>query len=200
MGRKVNVSEKALTFDGRKWHCVEPASDERLTLACYTPCGIRQAKKGTRRTLKRLGLILPMQQGVLLGMSPGSHAVPAMPCVEASAQEHNEKIATEEEDILDAILARLALVSIPVGRKETLENPKAMEAVRSEWSGLNKRRWTFDSMREKDDVAQDAGKSGEEFHFARAHTIMVEKHHILDEDNPRRKVKDHDFYGSFEGQ
>ena len=46
LGRLVSTSEKAVTFDGRKWHCVEPARDERLTVACYTPCGIRQAKKG----------------------------------------------------------------------------------------------------------------------------------------------------------
>ena len=37
-----------------------------------------------------------------------------MPCVEASVQEHNEKIAKEEEEILEAILSRLALVSRPV--------------------------------------------------------------------------------------
>ena len=112
-----------------------------------------------------------------------------MPCVEASVQEHNERIAKEEEEILDAILSRLALVSRPVGRKEMLSNPKAIEATKKEWTGLNKRCWEFESMREKDDVAREARESGEEIHFARAHTIMVEKHHILDEDDPRRKFK-----------
>ena len=62
-----------------------------------------------------------------------------MPCVEASVQEHNEKIAKEEEEILEAILSRLALVSRPVGRKEMLANPKAIEAVKKEWTGLNQR-------------------------------------------------------------
>ena len=38
-------------------------------------------------------------------------------------------------------------------------------------------------MREKDDVAREARESGEEIHFARAHTIMVEKHHILEAQN-----------------
>ena len=112
-----------------------------------------------------------------------------MPCVETSVQEHNEKIAKEEEEILDAILSRLALVSRPVGRKEMLSNPKAIEATKKEWAGLNKRCWEFKSMREKDDVAKEARETGEEIHFARAHTIMVEKHHILDEDDPRRKFK-----------
>ena len=70
-----------------------------------------------------------------------------------------------------------------------MSNPKAIEAVKKEWTGLNKRCWEFESMREKDDVAREAQDSGEEIHFARAHTIMVEKHHILDEDDPRRKSK-----------
>ena len=112
-----------------------------------------------------------------------------MPCVEFSVPEHNEKIAKEEEEILDAILSRLALVSRPVGRKDKLSNPKAIETTKKEWSGLNSRCWTFDSMREKDDVAREARESGEEIHFARAHTMMVEKHHILEEDEPRRKFK-----------
>ena len=187
---KVLASETAVTFDGRKWHCVEPSRDERLTVACYTPCGIRQAKKGARRILKRLGFVLPRRRNSLLGSAPGIRTFPAMPCVEASVQEHNEKIAKEEEEeILEAILSRLALVSRPVGRKEMLANPKAIEAVKKEWTGLNKRCWEFESTREKDDVAREARESGEEIHFARAHTIMVEKHRILDEDDPRRKFK-----------
>ena len=189
LGRLVATSEKAATFDVRKWRCVEPTRDERLTIACYTPCGIKHAKKGTRRILKRLGFVLPRRHNSLLGSSPGIRTVPAMPCIEASVQEHNERIAKEEEEILDAILSRLALVSRPVGRKEMLSNPKAIEATKKEWTGLNKRCWEFESMREKDDVAREARESGEEIHFARAHTIMVEKHHILDEDDPRRKFK-----------
>ena len=190
LGRLVAASEKAVTFDGRKWHCVEPTRDERLTVACYTPCGIRHAKKGTRRILKRLGFVLPRRHNSLLGSAPpGIWTVPAMPCIEASVQEHNERIAKKEEEILDAILSRLALVSRPVGRKEMLSNPKAIEATKKEWTGLNKRCWEFESMWEKDDVAREARESGEEIHFARAHTIMVEKHHILDEDDPRRKFK-----------
>ena len=89
MGRKIHMSEKAFTFDDRKWHCVDSSPDERLTVTCYTPCGIRQAKKGTRRILKRLGFVLPKRHGILLGSSPGSQVVPAMPCVETSVQEQN---------------------------------------------------------------------------------------------------------------
>ena len=44
-------------------------------------------------------------------------------------------------------------------------------------------------MREKDDVARKAGQSGEEIHFARVRSITVKTHHILDEDDPRRKFK-----------
>ena len=110
LGRLVATSEKAVTFDGRKWRCVEPTRDERLTIACYTPCGIRHARKGTRRTLKRLGFVLPRRRNSLLGSAPGIRTVPAMPCIEASVTEHNERIAKEEEEILDAILSRLALV------------------------------------------------------------------------------------------
>ena len=188
LGRLIAASEKAVTFDGRKWHCVEPTRDERLTIACYTPCGIRHAKKGTRRILKRMGFVLPRRHNSLLGSTPGIRTAPAMPCVEASVQEHNEKIAKEEEEILDAILSRLAMVSRPVGRKEMLPNPKAIEATKKEWAGLNKRCWEFESMREKDDVAREARETGEEIHFARAHTIMVEKHHILDDE--RKQLPD----------
>ena len=53
MGCRTNVSEKAFTFDGRKWRRVEPSPDERLTVACYTPCGIRHAKKGRFMLSKR---------------------------------------------------------------------------------------------------------------------------------------------------
>ena len=97
LGRLVTTSEKAVTFDGRKWHCVEPTRDERLTVASCTPCGIRHTKKGTRRILKRLGFVLPGRHNSLLGNAPEVRSVPAMPCVEASVQEHNEKIAKEEE-------------------------------------------------------------------------------------------------------
>ena len=86
LARLVATSEKAVTFDGRKWPCVEPTRDERLTIACYTPCGIRHAKKGTRRILKRLGFVLPRRHNSLLGSAPGIRTFPAMPCVEASVQ------------------------------------------------------------------------------------------------------------------
>ena len=56
-----------------------------------------------------------------------------------------------------------------------LENRKALEALKKEWSGLNNRCWSFDTMREKDDVAREARNAGKEIHFARAHSIMVEK-------------------------
>ena len=58
--------------------------------------------------------------------------VPAMPCVETSVQERQENITKEEEEILEAILSRLALVSRPVGRQGMLENPKAFEALKQE--------------------------------------------------------------------
>ena len=93
--------------------------------------------------------------------------VPAMPCVEASVQERQEKITKEEEEILEATLSRLALVSRPVGRQGKLEKPKALEALKQEWFGLSSRCWTFESMRRKDDVAREARESGEEIHFAR---------------------------------
>ena len=67
LGRLVATSEKAVTFNRRKWHCVEPARDERLTVACYTPCGVKHAKKGKRRILKRLGFVLPKRRNSLLG-------------------------------------------------------------------------------------------------------------------------------------
>ena len=52
IARRVNMSEKSMTFDGRAWRCVEPSPVERLTVACYAPCGVRSAEKGTRRILR----------------------------------------------------------------------------------------------------------------------------------------------------
>ena len=76
-----------------------------------------------------------------------------------------------------------------MGRKEMLNTPAAMEAVKKEWSGLNSKCWSFATMREKKDVMKEAQANGEEVQFARAHTIMVEKNYLLDANDPKRKFK-----------
>ena len=50
-----------------------------------------------------------------------------------------------------------AMVLRPAGKKEMLSNPKAVEAIRKEWSGLHKQ-YVFDmmSVREYDDVRTEA--------------------------------------------
>ena len=73
------------------------------------------------------------------GQCPEIHSIPAISYIESSIQEHNEKIIKEEEEILDAIFSRLTLNSRSVGRKEIFENPKALEALKKERTGLNKR-------------------------------------------------------------
>ena len=75
---------------------------------------------------------------------------------------------------------RSALVSRPVGRKEMLSDPEALESMMKEWKG----QWTadvydFKTVREYDDVVKEAYKNGEEIHMARVHGICVEKHSEL---------------------
>ena len=46
----------------------------------------------------------------------------------------------------------------------------------------------------KDDIVREATESGEEIDFDKTHSIIFEKHLILDEDDPRRKFKDREDY------
>ena len=71
-----------------------------------------------------------------------------------------------------------------------LSNPKAVEAIRKEWSGLHKQN-VFDmkNVREHDDVRAEARRLQEVVHFARAHGITVEKNDQLPADNPQTKFK-----------
>ena len=85
---------------------------------------------------------------------------------------------------------RSALVSRPVGRKEMLNDPEALESMMREWKG----QWTaevydFKMVREYDDVVKEAYNNGEEIHMARVHGICVEKHSELPKDDKRRKFK-----------
>ena len=110
---------------------------------------------------------------------------PSMPCVQHMKDDHRERLGSS----FVGDVFRSALVSRPVGRKEMLSDPEALESMMKEWKG----QWTaevydFKMVREYDDVVREANK-GEEIHMARVHGICVEKHSELPKDDKRRKFK-----------
>ena len=113
-------------------------------------------------------------------------SIPSMPCVQHMKEDHRERLGSS----LVGDVFRSALVSRPVGRKEMLSDPEALESMMKEWKG----QWTadvydFKTVREYDDVVKEAYKNGEEIHMARVHGICVEKHSELPKEDKRRKFK-----------
>ena len=107
-----------------------------------------------------------------------------MPCVPCSYV-HREKLKEKFPRFHNAMVSRP-----PVGKKEMLSNPKGVEAIRKEWSGLHKQHVVdMKNVREYDDVQSEARRLQEVVHFARVHGIMVEKNEQLPADDPRRKFK-----------
>ena len=109
-----------------------------------------------------------------------------MPCVHHMKNDHRERLGNS----FVGDVFRCALVSRPVGRKEMLSDPEALESMMKEWKG----QWTaevydFKTVREYDDVVKDAYRKGEEIHMARVHGICVEKHSELPKEDKRRKFK-----------
>ena len=58
----------------------------------------------------------------------GARKMPCVPCTHA----HREKLKEKFPRFHNAMISR------PVGKKEMLSNPKAVEVIRMEWSGLRK--------------------------------------------------------------
>lgn len=59
-----------------------------------------------------------------------------------------------------------AMVHQPIPIPKAMRIPKAKEAVDAEWSKLeNKRAWDLDSVRERQDVKDEAIKLGKAIHF-----------------------------------
>ena len=113
-------------------------------------------------------------------------SIPMMPCIHHLEDEHRTRLG---ESYGGGIFTN-ALVSRPVGRKEMLSDPEALESMMKEWKG----QWTadvydFKNVREYDDVVKEASRKGEEIHMARVHGICVEKHSELPKEDKRRKFK-----------
>ena len=71
-----------------------------------------------------------------------------MPCVTSELIQHREK-AVKVVRFFDALVSR------PVGRKETLTNPDALASMKKEWSGLiDQGVFDLDAVREYDAVAK----------------------------------------------
>ena len=78
------------------------------------------------------------------------------------------------------------MVSRPVGRAEIDSNPKAKEAMLTEWKGLRDQGvFDFSMVREYDyEIVAEAKENKKEVHMARVHGICVEKNYQLPEGNP----------------
>ena len=67
-----------------------------------------------------------------------------------------------------------------VDRKEIEENPKAKQAMQSEWDRLRSRKaWDESNPREWSDVARDARQGGNEVHVGMIFGSVVEKNSVL---------------------
>ena len=134
-------------------------------------------------------VINPVAASVPIDMHPPSTNnpdVPAMPCAHFVKDDHRERLGSS---VIGSIVGN-ALVARPVGRKEMLSDPEALESMMKEWKG----QWSagvydFKVVREYDDVLKEASDKGEEIHMARVHGICVEKHSELPKEDKRRKFK-----------
>ena len=110
----------------------------------------------------------------------GTPMLPRMPCRNV----HRERLKEKFPKFYNAMVSR------PVGKKEMLSNPKALEAIKKEWRGLH-RQYVFDmeNVKEMDNVRAEAKGLGVVVHFARVHGLMVEKNEQLPHEDPRRKYK-----------
>ena len=78
----------------------------------------------------------------------------------------------------------------PVRRNDYINNDTAMQAYWKEWKNLEKRRvWRWETLREWDDVSQEARNKGEEIHLGFLFGIMVEKGSEFPEGDVRRYYK-----------
>ena len=105
--------------------------------------------------------------------------------------DHRERLGSS---LMGSIVGS-ASVARPVGRKEMLNDPEALESMMKEWKG----QWSagvydFKVVREYDDVLKEASNKGEEIHMARVHGICVEKHSELPKEDKRRKFKGRGVY------
>ena len=75
-----------------------------------------------------------------------------------------------------------ATVTRLLDRGESLKNPKALEAIHKEASGLvDKGTWDLETVREKDDVIKEVKTKGERTHIGDLMTICSEKFAELEE-------------------
>ena len=103
------------------------------------------------------------------------HSFPCMPCIN-QCDYHREKNNVDDDGININKMFNTA-VARPVARKEMMENEDACKAMRKEWLGQHAAGvYDFSVVREYDDVAREAKKSGKEVHMARIHGICVDSH------------------------
>ena len=112
--------------------------------------------------------------------------IPMMPCLHHVKDDHRPRLG----ESFSGNVFHSALVSRPVGRKDMLNDPEALESMMKEWKGQwSAEVYDFKNVREYDDVVKEASRKGEEIHMARVHGICVEKHSELPKEDKRRKFK-----------
>lgn len=120
------------------------------------------------------------------GKDRHDQSIPSMACIHHVKDDHRKRLG---ETFVGSVFHN-ALVSRPVGRKEMLSDPEALESMMKERKG----QWSadvydFKNVREYDDVVREASKQGEEIHMARVHGICVEEHSELPKEDKPRKFK-----------
>ena len=109
--------------------------------------------------------------------------IPRMPCTEVPCVETHQDKTVVHPFLHHAMVAR------PVNRDESTTEPKAVAAMKAEWSTMHKKVWNCWEVREKSDVMREARRRGVVVQFGRVHGICVEKNSELPKDHPNRKYK-----------
>ena len=81
-----------------------------------------------------------------------------------------------------------AMVARPVNRQESTTQPKAIAAMKSEWSTMHEKVWNCWEVREKSEVMSDARRREAVVQFGRVHGVCVEQNSELAKDHPNRNI------------
>ena len=109
--------------------------------------------------------------------------IPAMPCLDTPIECRHQEHSSAHPLLHHAMVAR------PVNRLESTTQPKAIAAMKAEWSTMHQKVWNCWEVREKKDVIHEARRRNAVVQFGRVHGICVEKNSELSQEHPNRKYK-----------
>jgi hypothetical protein len=110
-------------------------------------------------------------------------SAPAMPCVDPPQEQRHH------EHTMPHPFVHYAMVARPVNKKESTTQPKAIAALKAEWTTMHAKVWNCWKVREKNDVLREARRRNVVVQFGRVHGIWVEKNSELPDGHPNKKYK-----------